>query len=145
MFSVIQVVTHASVTVKSDIVGSIQKGILALIGIEKTDTRLHAEKLIQKIIQYRVFPDDNGKMNLSLIDVHGGLLLVPQFTLLADTSKGLRPSFSGGMPPEEGKKLFEDMLDFSKTLNISVSHGIFGAYMQVQLCNDGPATFMLKA
>ena len=101
MLSVIQLVTQAEVCVETVPIGTIQKGIMALVGIEKTDTEKEAEKLLNKIVNYRIFPDTHGKMNLSLKDIHGGLLIVPQFTLVAETDKGTRPGFSTGMPPQE--------------------------------------------
>ena len=145
MLSVIQLVTHAAVSVDDVVIGSIQKGIMALVGIEKTDTEKETEKLFNKTINYRIFPDANGKMNLSLKDVRGELLLVPQFTLVAETAKGTRPGFSTGMPPEEGRQLFEYLIEHAKKQNdVSIASGCFGAYMQVNLCNDGPVTFMLQ-
>jgi D-tyrosyl-tRNA(Tyr) deacylase len=145
MLSVIQLVTHAAVSVDDVVIGSIQKGILALVGIEKTDTEKEADKLFNKIINYRIFPDANGKMNLSLKDVRGELLLVPQFTLVAETAKGTRPGFSTGMPPEEGRQLFEYLIEHAKKQNdVSIASGCFGAYMQVNLCNDGPVTVILQ-
>ena len=144
MLSVIQLVSHANVVVDEVCVGAVQKGIMALIGIEKTDTEKDVEKLFNKIINYRIFQDANGKTNLSLIDIQGGLLLVPQFTLVADTSKGTRPGFSTGMPPEEGKRLFEYFVNYAKNNYTDVASGCFGAYMHVNLCNAGPATFILR-
>ncbi len=145
MLSVIQLVTNADVLVEGEVRGSIQKGIMALIGIEKMDTEKGAEKLLNKIINYRIFPDAHGKMNLSLKDIQGGLLLVPQFTLVAETAKGTRPGFSTGMPPQEGKKLFEYLVGYAqKQHDISIASGCFGAYMLVSLCNDGPVTFVLQ-
>ena len=145
MLSVIQLVSHANIQVGEEIVGSIQKGIMALIGIEKTDTEKQAEKLFHKIVQYRIFPDNRGRMNLSLLEIGGHLLLVPQFTLVAETAKGTRPGFSTGMPPEEGKRLFDYLVNYAKDHEIMVEQGIFGAHMQVNLCNNGPVTFLLKA
>lgn len=144
MISVIQLVGNASVKVDSKIVGAIQKGILALIGFEKSDTEKTAEKLILKTINYRIFPDANGKTNLSLVDISGGLLLVPQFTLMADTAKGLRPGFSKGMPPQDGQRLFEYTKEFALKQNLEVAAGQFGANMQVSLCNEGPMTFLFQ-
>ncbi len=145
VLSVIQLVTYAEVRVDSVTIGAIQKGIMALVGIEKTDTIKAAEKLFNKIVNYRIFPDHHGKMNLSLKDIQGGLLLVPQFTLVAETAKGTRPGFSTGMPPQEGKQLFEYLVEHAKKQHdVSIASGRFGAYMQVSLCNDGPVTFMLK-
>ncbi|MGC1181962.1 D-aminoacyl-tRNA deacylase [Legionella sp.] len=145
MLSVIQLVTQAEVCVETFALGTIQRGIMALVGIEKTDTEKEAEKLFSKILNYRIFPDTNGKMNLSLKDIQGGLLLVPQFTLVAETDKGTRPGFSTGMPPEEGRQLFEYLIEHAKKQNdVSIASGCFGAYMQVNLCNDGPVTFILQ-
>lgn len=145
MLSVIQLVTHAEVSVDNVDIGSIQKGIMALVGIEKTDTEKEAEKLFNKIINYRIFPNAYGKMNLSLKDIQGGLLLVPQFTLVAETAKGTRPGFSTGMPPQEGKQVFEYLVEYAqKQQEVSIASGCFGAYMQVSLCNDGPVTFILQ-
>lgn len=144
MLALIQLVTHANVAVGGQIISSINYGILALIGIEKSDTSLQAERLMQRILTYRIFPDSAGKMNLSLKDVNGGLLLVPQFTLVAETQKGTRPGFSKGMPPTEGKVLFDYLTTYAKTQHDTVQTGQFGAYMQVSLCNDGPATFILQ-
>lgn len=145
MLSVIQLVTHAEVIVDDVAIGSIQKGIMALVGIEKTDSEKEADKLFNKIINYRIFPDDHGKMNRSVQDIRGGLLLVPQFTLVAETTKGTRPGFSTGMSPQEGKQLFEYLVEYAKKQHdVSIASGCFGAYMQVRLCNDGPVTFILK-
>lgn len=145
MLSVIQLVTQAEVCVETVPIGTIQKGIMALVGIEKTDTEKEAEKLLNKIVNYRIFPDTRGKMNLSLKDIQGGLLIVPQFTLVAETDKGTRPGFSTGMPPEEGRQLFEYLVEHAKKQNeVSIASGCFGAYMQVNLCNDGPVTFILQ-
>lgn len=145
MLSVIQLVTQAEVCVENVTIGIIQKGIMALVGIEKTDTEKEAEKLLNNILNYRIFPDTQGKMNLSLKDIQGGLLLVPQFTLVAETDKGTRPGFSKGMPPQEGKHLFEYLVEHAKKQHdVLIASGCFGAYMQVSLCNDGPATFILQ-
>ncbi|RDI45228.1 D-aminoacyl-tRNA deacylase [Aquicella lusitana] len=143
MLGLIQRVSHADVRVTGHTVGTIGLGILALIGVEKTDTSQEAEKLFQRILQYRIFPDAAGRMNLSLQDIQGGLLLVPQFTLVAETHKGTRPGFSRGMPPEEGKKLFAYLVEHARAHYPHVAAGQFGAYMQVSLCNDGPVTFLL--
>lgn len=144
MISIIQLVSHANVQVNNEIIGAINQGIVALIGLEKTDTAREVEKLFTKITTYRIFPDEEGKTNLSLIQVNGGLLLVPQFTLVADTSKGTRPGFSTGMPPEEGRQLFDYFLTYAKTQYDNIAAGKFGANMQVTLCNDGPMTFQFK-
>lgn len=144
MRALIQLVTHANVMISRRPVGEISRGILALIGLEKTDTITHAEKLLGRIITYRIFPDADGKMNLNLEQISGGLLLVPQFTLVAETQKGTRPGFSRGMPPAEGKILFTELVNLAKEIYPHVACGEFGAHMQVNLCNDGPVTFLLK-
>jgi D-tyrosyl-tRNA(Tyr) deacylase len=143
MRALIQRVTSASVKVNEKIIGEIQHGILALIGIEKTDTEKNADRLLERILTYRIFEDNNGKMNLSVKDVQGGLLLVSQFTLVAETHTGTRPGFSTGMPPEESKKLFSYLTALAKEKYSITATGEFGAYMQVSLCNDGPVTFLL--
>lgn len=143
MYGLIQLVSQANVRIDSKQVATINQGILALIGIEKTDTLESGKKLIDKILHYRIFKDSAGKTNLSLTDVSGGLLLVPQFTLVAETDKGLRPGFSRGMPPTEGKQLFDNLVTLTQTLYPIVKSGVFGADMQVSLTNDGPMTFML--
>lgn len=144
MLGLIQVVTHANIKIQGDIFSSIEKGILAFIGIEKTDTEQEAKKLFERIINYRIFPDDQGKMNLSLKDIDCALLLVPQFTLVAETHKGTRPGFSTGMPPQEGKVLFDYLINYAQKNYPHIACGQFGAYMQVTLCNDGPVTFLLR-
>lgn len=144
MLGLIQLVSHAHVKIADHEVSMIEKGILALIGIEKSDTQQEAIKLLEKITQYRIFPDATGKMNLSLQNIQGSLLLVPQFTLVAETNKGTRPGFSQGMPPEKGKQLFEFMVNYGKEHYSNIQSGQFGAHMQISLCNDGPVTFLLK-
>ncbi len=144
MIGLLQRVTHASVTIGGDIVASINTGLLVFIGIEKNDSEHQAKRLFEKITAYRVFADDKGKMNLSLQDINGGLLLVPQFTLPADTSKGLRPSFSDAAPPEAGKQLFDYFIEHARNHYSTVESGVFGADMQVRLNNDGPVTFWLQ-
>ena len=144
MIGLIQRVTRAKVEVDSQAVAQIDRGILALIGVEKQDTSATAERLAQRIIQYRIFPDADGKMNLSLQDTGGELLLVPQFTLPADTRKGNRPSFSSAAPPETGQRLFLELADFARQSYGRVQTGVFGANMQVSLTNDGPVTFWLQ-
>ncbi len=143
MIGLIQVVTHGSVVVSGKTIGAIEQGIVALIGLEKTDTEETARKLLERILNYRIFKDAEGKTNLSLRNVGGGLLLVPQFTLVADTKKGLRPGFSKGMGGEEGNKLFTNLVKFAKENYSKVECGEFGEYMHVSLCNDGPMTFIL--
>lgn len=144
MIGLIQLVSHGNVKINSSIVGQIDRGIVALIGIEKTDTDKTAERLFERIVSYRIFQDKQGKSNLSLKDVNGGLLLVPQFTLVADTKSGTRPGYSIGMDSVEGKKLFEYLVSYAKNQFTEVVAGQFGSYMQVSLCNDGPMTFILK-
>jgi D-aminoacyl-tRNA deacylase len=145
LLALIQRVTHAKVVVDHHTIGEIQLGILALIGIEKTDTDKQADRLLEKILSYRIFSDELGKMNLNLQDIHGGLLLVSQFTLVADTKKGTRPGFSTAMPPGESEKIFDYMIEKSKDLHNPVATGKFGAHMKIDLCNDGPVTFLLQA
>jgi len=144
MLSVIQLVTSGQVLVNNEVIGAIDQGIVALVGIEKTDNEQVVEKLFRKILSYRIFPDEQGKTNLSLADVQGGLLLVPQFTLVADTNSGSRPSFSKGMAPSDSKELFEYFVGYAQSQYAKVASGRFGAYMQVSLCNDGPMTFVLR-
>lgn len=145
MLSLIQLVTQAEVTIEGASVGFIHRGILALVGIEKTDTEEQADKLLERILHYRIFPDAEGKMNLSLKNIEGGLLLVPQFTLVAETNKGTRSGFSRGMPPQEGERLFAHLVKQAHASHTQVAAGRFGAHMQVSLCNDGPVTFLLQA
>lgn len=144
MIGLIQRVNQARVEVDYSTVAQVGRGILALIGVEKQDTSATAQRLAQRIIQYRIFPDADGKMNLSLHDTDGELLLVPQFTLPADTRKGNRPSFSSAASPETGQRLFQELADFAREARIPVQTGVFGANMQVSLTNDGPVTFWLQ-
>ncbi len=144
MITVIQRVIHANVKTNDKILGAIQVGILALIGLEMADTQKQAERLLEKILNYRIFNDPAGKMNLSLKEVKGGLLLVPQFTLVADTQQGTRPGFSTAMEPSQGKVLFDYFVKNAQCCYKTVACGEFGADMQVSLCNDGPVTFLLK-
>ena len=144
MIGLIQRVSHASVTIEGTVAGDIQEGLLALVGIEKTDTEQIADRLLERMLSYRVFGDQDGRMNLSLNDLGAGLLLVPQFTLVADTRKGNRPGFSNGAPPEQGKVLFEYLSNAAKQQHDNVATGVFGAAMQVELLNDGPVTFWLQ-
>lgn len=144
MIGLIQRVSHASVTVNEEVVGEIDQGLLALIGVEKSDDQRKADRLLERMLNYRVFPDQDGKMNLSIGDIRAGLLLVPQFTLVADTTKGNRPGFSNGASPEVGKQWFEYLLKRAHEHHEHVAGGIFGADMQVQLINNGPVTFWLQ-
>ena len=144
MIGLLQRVTHSSVTVNGDQIASIKTGLLVLVGVEQNDNELKARCLLEKIIAYRIFPDNENKMNLSLMDIKGDLLLVPQFTLPADTRKGLRPSFSNAAPPAQGKQLFEYLVSEAQAQDLCVKSGMFGADMQVSLTNDGPVTFWLQ-
>ncbi|MDP0589102.1 MAG: D-aminoacyl-tRNA deacylase [Candidatus Endonucleobacter bathymodioli] len=145
MRGLIQRVQHANVTVNGDVVGAISAGLLLLLGIEKDDDHAKADKLLEKVLKYRVFNDDRGKMNLGLLEVAGELLIVSQFTLVADTRKGLRPGFSSCASPEYSKDLYEYFVVCANRLHDKVVTGQFGADMKVSLLNDGPVTFMLKA
>ena len=144
MIALLQRVRSASVQVEGRVVGEIARGILALIGVEKGDRDVQADRLLERILGYRVFPDDQQKMNLSVRDIKGGLLLVPQFTLAADTRKGMRPGFSSAAPPEQGRQRFYYLFERAGTSGLQVAGGIFGADMQVHLVNDGPVTFWLQ-
>jgi D-tyrosyl-tRNA(Tyr) deacylase len=144
MIGLVQRVGEAGVTVEGKAVGQIMRGLLVLVGVEKGDDEAVARRLLERILTYRVFPDAEGKMNLSLADIGGGLLLVPQFTLAADTRKGTRPSFSSAAPPEQGKALFEYFVAAARESHAKVATGIFGADMKVSLVNDGPVTFWLQ-
>ncbi|SFD86341.1 D-tyrosyl-tRNA(Tyr) deacylase [Pseudomonas citronellolis] len=145
MKALIQRVSAARVEVDGEIVGAIDQGLLALVGVEPQDDEASTQRLLHKLLNYRVFADIEGKMNLSLGDVGGGLLLVSQFTLAADTRKGLRPSFSSAAPPARGAELFEHLVDQARARHPLVATGRFGANMQVHLVNDGPVTFLLEA
>ena len=143
MKALIQRVTFAKVEVAGECVAEIDRGLLAFIGIEKQDNESHADKLLEKLLKYRVFSDQEGKMNLSLQAVDGGLLLVSQFTLAADTQRGLRPSFSSAAVPQQAKDLYEYLVDQARSSYAKTESGIFAADMQVSLTNDGPVTFLL--
>ena len=144
MKGLLQRVRGARVEVAGQVVGAIDQGLLVLVAVEPSDTAASADKLLHKLLNYRVFSDDDGKMNLSLKDIGGGLLLVSQFTLAADTKSGLRPSFSTAAPPALGEALFEHLLSQAQQLHGTVASGRFGADMQVHLVNDGPVTFLLQ-
>ncbi|NVJ68092.1 MAG: D-tyrosyl-tRNA(Tyr) deacylase [Gammaproteobacteria bacterium] len=144
MIGLLQRVAYSSVEVEGNVIGEIEQGLMVLIGVEKEDDEQSADKLLQKLLKYRVFSDANDKMNLSLQDVQGGLLLVPQFTLAADTNSGLRPSFSSAAAPAMGKQLFEYLVGQAKKQYVNVESGQFGADMKVKLLNDGPVTFNLS-
>lgn len=144
MIGLLQRVSQADVTInKNQTIAQIGQGLLVLIGIEKTDTIAVADRLIKRILNYRVFSDADNKMNLSLLDIKGDLLLVPQFTLPADTRKGNRPSFTPAAPPDQGKQLFDYLLAQARLQTLTVEAGQFAADMQVSLTNDGPVTFWL--
>lgn len=145
MKALIQRVKRASVEVKGETIGSIEHGLLALVGVEKHDDAASVGKLLHKLLYYRVFSDADGKMNQNLQQANGGLLLVSQFTLAADTHKGLRPSFSSAAPPTQGKELFGLLVRQARTAWPNVATGEFGADMQVALINDGPVTFLLES
>ena len=144
MQGLIQRVTQAKVEVAGEVVGEISNGILLLLGVEKQDTEQSAQKLLHKVSNYRIFTDEQGKMNLSLNDIKGELLVVSQFTLAADTKKGMRPSFSSAGTPEQANTLYEYFIAEAKKAGLTVATGQFGADMQVSLCNDGPVTFNLS-
>ena len=140
----IQRVKRASVTIDGTKISEIQTGILSLVGIEKGDTNLEVEKSAKKIANLRIFPDENDKMNKSLLDVQGEMLIVSQFTLCGDCKKGTRPSFDKSASPDIAKKLYEDFIREIEKYGIKVQTGQFGAMMQVELVNDGPVTFMIE-
>lgn len=144
MKALIQRVKHAKVEVDGQTVGEIGQGLLVFVGLGKNDTLQSSEKMLKKLLAYRVFSDDTGRMNLNVEQVNGGLLLVSQFTLMAETKKGLRPDFGPAMPPEQAKQLFAQMVEQAKDMYQQVQTGEFGADMQVSLLNDGPVTFMLE-
>ena len=144
MIALVQRVRGAHVDVANLRVGEIGHGLLVLVCAEPADTAVQADKLVDKLLALRVFADDAGKMNLSVRDVQGGLLIVPQFTLAADTSGGNRPSFTGAAPPALGQALYERVLDRARSRHPQVAGGEFGAHMQVHLVNDGPVTIPLR-
>jgi D-aminoacyl-tRNA deacylase len=145
MIGLLQRVQHANVTVNNQQIAHINQGLLVLIAVEKNDTTAQADRLLARLLGYRVFSDVNDKMNLSVKDINGGLLLVPQFTLAANTQKGMRPSFTPAATPEIGKELFNYLVDKAQQQHTKVVSGEFGADMQVSLTNDGPVTFWLQA
>ena len=144
MIGLLQRVTRASVTVDGVSIAQIETGLMVLVGVEKNDSRDQAEHLVKKLLEYRVFSDDDGKMNLSVLDIAGEVLLVPQFTLVADTNKGKRPSFSSAASPEQAADLFATVVDIMSRQIPQVQTGKFGADMAVELINDGPVTFWLQ-
>lgn len=144
MIALLQRVTKAQVTVTEEIIASIGPGLLVLVGIEQGDSPSQAIRLLERLLSYRIFSDAQGRMNQSLADIKGSLLLVPQFTLAADTRKGTRPSFTPAASPALGKQLFDCLLAHAKILYPKLAAGRFGAHMQVTLTNDGPVTFTLR-
>jgi D-aminoacyl-tRNA deacylase len=144
MLGLLQRVKRAAVDVGDECVGKIDQGILLLLGIEKTDTETTADKLIEKILAYRLFADEQNKMNCNVQQIQGGILVVSQFTLAADTNKGLRPSFSSAAPPAQAEALYNYFVARIRSKHSPIATGIFAADMQVSLVNDGPVTFMLK-
>lgn len=144
MIALLQRVTQAAVVVDGATVGAIEAGLMVLVCAERGDTDKEAQALLSKLLAYRVFSDNAGKMNRSVVDVEGGLLLVPQFTLAADTQSGTRPSFTPAAAPEEGRRLFDYFVAQARSKHAQVETGQFGANMQVALTNDGPVTFWLQ-
>lgn len=144
MIALLQRVSMARVEVDGAVTGAIGRGLLVLLGVQQGDTAADAERLIGRVLDYRVFADEAGRMNRSLRDISGGLLLVPQFTLAADTRKGLRPSFSGAAMPEIGRRVFDRLLAGAHASHVAVASGRFGAHMRVHLVNDGPVTLRLQ-
>jgi D-tyrosyl-tRNA(Tyr) deacylase len=144
MIALIQRVSEAQVSVGGERIGAIGRGVLALIGVRHADTDAAVERLLERLLSYRVFPDSEGRMNRSLREIGGGLLLVPQFTLAADTNKGSRAGFSTAAPPELARRLFSQLLERAQAAYAPVSAGVFRADMQVSLINDGPVTFWLE-
>lgn len=145
MRGLIQRVSHARVDVNGESVGAIDRGLLLLLGVEATDDRASADKLLHKVLHYRVFGDDSGRMNLNVQQAGGGLLVVSQFTLVADTARGLRPSFSRGATPQQAEELYDYFVERAQAQFAPVACGVFAADMQVSLSNDGPVTFLLEA
>jgi D-tyrosyl-tRNA(Tyr) deacylase len=145
MIALIQRVSSAQVRVAGQTVGEIGAGILALIGVQREDTPEKAQRLLARVLGYRIFPDAAGRMNVCLRDTGGGLLLVSQFTLAAETHKGMRPGFSTAAAPEEAERLFNHLVDLARAEHAPIATGVFGATMQVSLVNDGPVTFWLTS
>ena len=143
MKALLQRVSRASVRVNAECVGEIENGLLVLLGLDRGDDKDTADRMLDKLLGYRVFADGQGRMNCSVADVQGAVLLISQFTLSADTGKGLRPSFSSAMPPEQATKLYDYVLTQLRARHAPVAAGVFGAEMQVSLVNEGPVTFLL--
>ena len=144
MIGLLQRVKNASVTVNDQVIGAVGQGLLVLVCAEKGDSEEQCEKLAKKVLAYRIFEDENGKMNKSVSDIGGEILIVSQFTLAADTAKGLRPSFTPAADPETGKRLYEHFIEKVRESGLKTQTGQFGANMQVALINDGPVTIWLK-
>ena len=145
MLGLIQRVASASVTVEGKTVGEIDRGILLFLGVQKHDDDKNLQKLLNKVIAYRIFPDAKGHMNLSLSDIEGDILIISQFTIAADTNKGLRPSFSAAAPPDIAERLYDGFVTHTRSKIVgNVASGRFGADMKVSLVNDGPVTFLLE-
>ncbi|WP_177418028.1 D-aminoacyl-tRNA deacylase [endosymbiont of Lamellibrachia barhami] len=144
MIGLLQRVSNGSVKVEQEVIGEIGRGLLVLVGVQRDDNETKADRLLERLLGYRVFPDETGRMNLGLRDIGGGLLLVPQFTLAADTHKGKRAGFSTAAPPAMGEALFLYLLDRARETHGDVANGRFGADMQVALTNKGPVTFWLE-
>ena len=144
MIGLLQRITAARVEVNGETIAAVGAGLLVLIGVQHGDLESHADRLLERLLSFRVFPDEEGKMNRDLREVGGGLLLVPQFTLAADTRKGTRPSFTSAAPPEESKTLFNYLLKQARALHDPVDAWQFGVHMLVSLTNDGPVTFWLE-
>jgi D-tyrosyl-tRNA(Tyr) deacylase len=145
LIGLLQRVSQGQVDIDGRTVGQIDRGLVVLVGVQREDTEARAERLLERLLGYRVFPDESGRMNLSLRDIGGGLLLVPQFTLAADTRKGTRAGFSSAADPELGERLFDYLVEKARSQHQLVACGVFGADMQVSLTNDGPVTFWLES
>lgn len=144
MIALLQRVTTANVVIDGNEVGRIDTGLMVLVGVQRDDSTSQADRLLQRLLSYRVFPDEQGKMNRSISDIQGGLLLVPQFTLAADTRSGTRPGFSTAANPQEATALFDYFVEKTRAMHAHVATGVFGADMKVTLTNDGPVTFWLQ-
>ncbi len=144
MIGLLQRVSHADVVVDGETIARIGMGLVVLVAVERGDTDREVSRLLQRLLAFRVFADDQGRMNLSVTDIGAEMLLVPQFTLAADTAKGNRPGFSRAAPPEHGRELFEGLVGMAMNSGIAVASGRFGAMMQVNLSNEGPVTFWLR-
>lgn len=144
MIALIQRVSAARVEVDNEVTGAIGEGLLAFVAVEPDDGETQARRMLERLLGYRIFSDDTGRMNRSLTDTGGGLLLVSQFTLAADTRKGMRPSFTSAASPEQGRRWFDALVDLARQAHPGVEIGRFGAHMKVHLCNDGPVTFWLE-